>query len=380
MPAANANAKAHPEDGASRGAVLARNLRQQWWVHLLIAGGLVVTLGDVYRPWRHVLGAFVSNLLISACIGAASTAVYVLGWSRLTAGGGPLRRALAHGVAIVASVAVGTEVALWVLSLLLGGADTSAARQGIWRVGLVITAVVIMASLTVDRLREHVRAVELREQRAKEELLRAQIESLQARVNPHFLFNALNTVASLVEEEPERAVEAIERLSTLLRYSLEGAREGRVALGRELEATRGYLALEGLRFGARLRHEVEVEPGLDGVLVPPFVLQPLVENAVKHGIASRREGGRVRVSVARDGARVRIVVEDDGPGRSQAPGTRSGNEILRQRLGLLYGDAATFEAGPRAEGGFRVELVIPREAKEGQQVPREAELAPEAAS
>jgi LytS/YehU family sensor histidine kinase len=240
------------------------------------------------------------------------------------------------------------------------GMDVAAARAGIWRVGLVITAVVMMASLTYDRLREHVRAVELREQRAQQELLRAQIESLQARVNPHFLFNALNTVASLVEEEPERAVEAIERLSALLRHSLEGAREGRVALRRELEAVRGYLALEGLRFGERLRHAVEVQAGLESALVPPFVLQPLVENAVKHGIASRREGGSVRVTIDGDDERLRLVVEDDGPGRSQAPGTRSGNDMLRQRLALIYGSAASFEAGPGPAGGYRVELSIPR--------------------
>jgi len=220
--------------------------------------------------------------------------------------------------------------------------------------------VVMVTSLTYDRLREHVRAVELREQRAQQELLRAQLESLQARINPHFLFNALNTVASLVEDDPERAVEAIERLSGLLRHSLEGAKEERVALRRELEAVRGYLALEGLRFGARLRHEVVVEPGLEAVLVPPFVLQPLVENAVKHGIASRREGGSVRVTVTRGEGVVRLVVEDDGPGTSQAPGTRSGNEMLQQRLALLYGPAATFEAGPAANGGFRVELTVPR--------------------
>lgn len=344
----------------SRWASLARNVRQQWWAHVLIATGLLVAFDEPRAAWSRMLGSFASNLLISVCIGAATTAVYVFGWGSLTVAGGPVRRALVHGVSIVAGVIVGTEVALAVLSLLLGGADTSAARQGIWRVGLVITVVVMITSLTYDRLREHVRAVELREQRAQQELLRAQIESLQARVNPHFLFNALNTVASLVEDDPERAVEAIERLSALLRHSLEGAKEERVALRRELEAVRGYLALEGLRFGARLQHAVVVEPGLEAVLVPPFVLQPLVENAVKHGIASRREGGSVRVTVTGSEGAVRLVVEDDGPGRSSAPGTRSGNEMLRQRLGLLYGPAATFEAGPAANGGFRVELTIPR--------------------
>lgn len=358
---------------ASRWARLGRNVRQQWWAHLLIATGLLVAFDELSTEWSRVLGALASNLLISVSIGAATTAVYVFGWGSLTITGGPVRRALVHGISIVAGVAIGTEVALALLSLVLGGADTSVARQGIWRVGLVITVVVMVTSLTYDRLREHVRAVELREQQAQQERLRAQIESLQARVNPHFLFNALNTVASLVEDDPERAIEAIERLSALLRHSLEGAKEERVALRRELEAVQGYLALEALRFGARLRHEVVVEPGLEAMLVPPFVLQPLVENAVKHGIAARREGGSVRVSAtSREDGGLRLVVEDDGAGRSQAPGMKSGNELLRQRLALMYGAAATFAAAPGADGGFRVELTIPRARGDAAEPVREA--------
>lgn len=352
---------ARRSQSSSRWVALAHQLRLQWWAHLLIATALTIMGNDMARPWRQMLGAFGSSLLISVCIGAAMTAVYVFGWGTLSVPGGPLRRALVHGSSIVVGVVAGTELALLLLRLVVGsGMDVAAARIGIWRVGLVITAVVMMASLTYDRLREHVRAVELREQQAQQARLRAQIESLQARVNPHFLFNALNTVASLVEDDPERAVEAIERLSALLRHSLEGGREARVALRRELQAVQSYLALEGLRFGERLRHAVEVQAGLEAVLVPPFVLQPLVENAVKHGIASRREGGRVQVTVDGDDERLRLVVEDDGAGRSQAPGTRSGNDMLRQRLALLYGSAATFTAGPGPAGGYRVELSIPR--------------------
>ncbi len=363
-------------ESPSRWAALGRNVREQWWGHLVIAAALTVVFDEVSRSWPRVLGAFTSNLLVSTCIGAATTAVYVFGWGTLTVPGGPLRRALVHGVSVVVGVGLGTEVALAVLSWVHGGVDTSVARLGIWRVGSVITLVVMMGSLSYDRLRAHVRAVELREQQAQQALLRAQLESLQARINPHFLFNALNTVASLVEDDPERAVEAIERLSSLLRHSLEGAKEERVVLSRELDAVQGYLALERLRFGERLHHAVEVEPGLGTLLVPPFVLQPLVENAVKHGIAGRREGGRVRVRVTADAQRLRLSVEDDGPGRSQAHGTKTGNDMLRQRLALLYGDAAAFEAGPGPHGGFRVELTIPRTTRCGETPAPVQEAAP----
>ena len=347
---------------ASRWASLRQEARDQWWAHLLIAAVLVVLLDDMRRPWPELLETYVVSLVISVSIGSATTVVYAFGWGTGSIPGGPIRRALTHGVSIVTGVLVGTEVALVLLRLMASpGFDAGEARQVIWRVGLVVTAVVMMGSITYDRLRARAQAVELREQRAQQELLRAQLDSLQARVNPHFLFNALNTVASLVEDEPERAVEAIERLSTLLRYSLEGAREGRVPLRRELEAVRGYLALEGLRFGERLRAEVRVAEGLEGARVPPFVLQPLVENAVKHGIAARREGGRVRVTVTGDAARLRLCVEDDGPGRSVVQGTQVGHETLRQRLWLLHGPRASFEAGAVDRGGYRVELSIPRD-------------------
>lgn len=348
------------EQRASRWAELRQAAREQWWIYLLIAASLTMVFNELDEPRSKLLLAFGSNLLIAACIGTATTVVYVFAWGTVLVAGGPLRRAMVHGVSIVVAVLVGTEVALQGLRLFVMDLEIAAVRQGIWRVGGVVTAIVMLASIAYDRLRERARAVELREQQTQHALLRAQIESLQARVNPHFLFNALNTVASLVEEEPEQAIEAIERLSALLRYSLEGARQGRVALRRELDSVQGYLALERLRFGERLRSRVEVAPGAEAVLVPPFLLQPLVENAVKHGIASRRDGGQVELFVELRGERILICIEDDGPGRTTVPGTRVGHATLQQRLELLYGDNARFDAGPGVDGGYRVEIELPR--------------------
>ncbi|MCH9686678.1 MAG: histidine kinase [Deltaproteobacteria bacterium] len=343
---------------------LRQSLREQAWWHLVIAGMLTFAFNDVPSYWLHLLASFGASLLISVCIGTATTTMYMLIWDRLTASTtGTLVRALYHGVSVVLGVLIGTEVAVQLLRLtLLTGVEVQAARAGIWRVGLAITVVVMIISMAYDRLREQARTHELREQQAQQALLRAQIDNLQAKVNPHFLFNALNTVASLAEEDAERAVEAIERLSALLRYSLEGARQGRVPLREELDAVRSYLALEELRFGDRLRARVEADPTVTSVLVPPFLLQPLVENAVKHGIAPRREGGEITVQVQATGSTITLIVQDDGPGHSDAPGTQTGHENLRQRLALVYGSEARFEAGPVAEGGYRVCTVIPRDS------------------
>lgn len=345
----------------SRRSELWHGVRDQWWMHLLIASALTVLLRGGLDSATEVLVLFGANLLLSVCIGTSISVVYVLGWGTVLIEGSVVRRGLAHGISIAAGVVVGTELALLLLRLTaLVDVRVGIPRTSVYQVGAVIAVVATLGSITVDRLRERVRTVELREHEARQALLRAQLDSLQSRVNPHFLFNALNTVASLVEDDPDAAVDAIERLSALLRYSLEGARRGRVALGRELEAVRSYLALERLRFDDRLRAEVRVEPGLESVVVPPFVLQPLVENAVKHGIAPRRAGGQVVVSVEADHEHLRLRVEDDGPGSSAVSGTQIGHDDLRRRLALLYGDRARFEAGPRPEGGYRVQLVLPR--------------------
>lgn len=368
-----------PSPLRSRTADFLHSLRGQWWVHLTIAVALMVVFGDYDNTATELVVIFAANLLVSASIGTATTAVYAFGWGTVLIEGSALRRALVHGVSIVVGVAAGTELAIAVLRLsAFTGFELSVARQGLWQVGGVITAAVMIGSVTVDRMRERIRTVEMREQQAQQALLRAQIDSLQARVNPHFLFNALNTVACLIEDDPEAAVEGVERLSSLLRYSLEGARQGRVPLSRELEAVRSYLALEELRFGERLRSRVEVMPGLGANPVPPFLLQPLVENAVKHGIGPRRGGGRVEVTVTADETWLRLRVRDDGPGVSDEPGTQTGHDNLRRRLKLLYGDEVRFEAGPMEEGrGYRVEIDLPRarSAVSPTPSPRAAELA-----
>lgn len=342
---------------------LARNIQEQWWGHLIIAASLSVVFGEIDGPWFHYLYVFGANLLLSVCIGSVITAVYVFAWGTVLIPGGIMRRALGHGSAIVVGVVVGTELALLVLRVAsVAGLDLSINRFGVWRVGLVVSVVAMLGSVTYDRLRERVRQTELREQQAQQALLRAQFESLQAKVNPHFLFNALNTVASLIEDDPPVAVEAVERLSTLLRRSLERSQRGQIALRDELDAVHSYLALERLRFGDRLQAQVEVDPSLESIPVPPFVLQPLVENAVKHGIAARRDGGTVRVQARRQAQTLTLRVHDDGPGDAAAGGTKSGHETLRQRLRLMYDDRASFEAGSREDGnGYQVDIAIPIE-------------------
>jgi two-component system, LytTR family, sensor kinase len=200
--------------------------------------------------------------------------------------------------------------------------------------------------------------VEARERDAQVARLSAQLSSaklsaLQAQLNPHFLFNSLNTVAVLVRDgDTRRATSVIEQLSDVLRSTLGRSRSNEVALADELELVRQYLAVEQARFSDRLRPEIDVDAALLSATVPSFAVQHLVENAVRHGIARKSNAGYIVLRAERLGDMLAITVEDDGVGLSPetevAPG--HGLENTRERLRTLYGDAASLIVSSSARG------------------------------
>jgi hypothetical protein len=177
-------------------------------------------------------------------------------------------------------------------------------------------------------------------------LAEARARALEYQLNPHFLFNALNTVRALVLDDPEEARRAVTLLSGLLRQTLAAGRGATHALSSELALVRTYLALEALRFDDRLAVRFDVPPEAEAVAVPTLLVQTLVENAVKHGVARRRAGGTVAVIAALDGEHVTLRVENPSPDPSAAPisdGTGTGLTNARERLALLFGDAARLD-------------------------------------
>ncbi|HEY8899334.1 MAG TPA: histidine kinase [Chthoniobacterales bacterium] len=176
-------------------------------------------------------------------------------------------------------------------------------------------------------------------------LTRARLEALKAQLQPHFLFNTLNTIAGLVHEQPDKADAMLVALSDLLRLSLETSSEVELPLGREMEYVERYLAIIGVRFDGRIGHSMDVDSDARNALVPAFILQPLVENAVQHGLLPRPEGGSVTVTARRQGARLRIIVSDDGLGFRSRPDATEGIGLgnARARLEQLYGDDAVLE-------------------------------------
>ena len=201
------------------------------------------------------------------------------------------------------------------------------------------------------------------ERRGRDELQRLVVESelqaLRAQINPHFLFNALNALYGVIPRSAEQARRTVMQLADVFRYSLTG-KDQFVKLGEELAVVEAYLDIERLRMGPRLETAIEVSDEAKAALIPALAVQPLVENAVKHGANTRAEGGRVRVTGAVADGRLEIAVEDDGPGFA-APsqqGAGHGLDNVRRRLRLCYGDAATLEvdSSPR---GATVRLTAP---------------------
>ena len=191
--------------------------------------------------------------------------------------------------------------------------------------------------------------------------LRARIAALQAQMNPHFLFNTLNAVAGLIHEDPALAEATVERLAGVLQYAIVSGKRGSVPLRDELSAVRDYLEIEEARFGDRLRFHIDVSPELGDHAIVPMLLQPLVENAVLHGLASREQGGEIWITGRNDHGVMVLTVSDDGvgPGRSTRRGTRIGISSVRERLELTYGSASAFAVRERVGGGFECELRIP---------------------
>lgn len=195
-------------------------------------------------------------------------------------------------------------------------------------------------------------------ERAHAEAGEARMTALQAQMNPHFLFNTLNTVAALVQRDPDAAERTIENLAAVLRRTLDRSQRPLTSVREEVEDVHAYLDIEQQRLGKRLRVEFDVEPLTLERLVPTLTLQPLVENALRHGVGARIEGGTVRISVRENDAGLRITVEDDGPGFPARPRDGMGLGNLRRRLETLYGARAALTVGVGG-GGARVTVQVP---------------------
>ncbi|RME89926.1 MAG: histidine kinase [Verrucomicrobia bacterium] len=198
-------------------------------------------------------------------------------------------------------------------------------------------------------------------------LAEARLMALQMQLNPHFLFNTLHTIAALIHKDPDQAEEMIARLSELLRTALENTDANEVPLQMELDFLRRYLEIEQTRFGDRLRVHLDVAPETLNALVPNLLLQPLVENAIRHGLEKNAGAGEVRLRAWRHGRWLRIEVADNGRGITAGQRIRPGVGLAntRARLRHLYGSQQRLRLRQRTEGGLSVDLMLPFRPAEG---------------
>jgi signal transduction histidine kinase len=216
---------------------------------------------------------------------------------------------------------------------------------------LVTYAAIVAATHGIDSWR--------RGREANALLMQARMDLLTSQLQPHFLFNALHSIAELMHSDVEAADRALTRVSELLRATLDAGKHQQIPLADELSLAERYLDIEQIRLGERLRTHIAVEASARDALVPMFILQPIVENAVRHAIAPRSTPGTIDISARRDGGELRIEVADDGGGFAADTVERVGLSNTRARLAHLYGDKQCLDIASSAAGGASVIVVLP---------------------
>lgn len=234
-----------------------------------------------------------------------------------------------------------------------------------WHFNLLIYWVIVAVSFAFDyygKFRER----ELRAAELEKNLVQAKLQALQMQLNPHFLFNSLHSISALMHQDVEAADRMIVRLSDLLRAALQNSDAQEVTLRAELKFLQSYLEIEQIRFGSRLAVQMQIPPDLLAARVPNLILQPLLENAIRHGIEPHAKPGIIELRAQCANGELTLDVSDNGAGVSDANSINEGVGLsnTRTRLRSLYGGAHRFELCNRPEGGLRVRVTIPYQTEE----------------
>jgi len=327
-------------------------------------GGAVATLGG--EPWpRAMLFAVPVTLLFS--VGAGFSAYYMCKAN-------PLSERTPGSILVSLATAAVLAGFLWVgLMWLWNGAAAGIGAEGIavrpQLTALLFSLGMLMYGLLVALnylMGEFMRARQAEQRELQSKLLArdAELRMLRTQIDPHFLFNSLNSISALTSIDARRARDMTQRLSDFFRQSLGLESQGKITLAQEVRLVEHFLAIEKVRFGARLGVQQEVDETALECLLPPMILQPLVENAVKHGIGGLPEGGTVHIRAIRSGSRLEIAVENDtDPDTPPRKGSGVGLVNVRERLAAAYGHLASVHC-THENNIYRVALALPAETKE----------------
>lgn len=316
--------------------------------------------GEEDGPWLYSLVHYTRQTLLTGLSVLLLLALAEAWLVRL-----PARPQVVRGLAIVLGALLGTFARIWVSKW-----DDPNARMPwgwvistttLWSLlGGTCCALLQMARSEREARRELLASARRREQLHAQQL-EAQLLALNAQIEPHFLFNTLANVKRLYETAPERGRDMLVSLIAYLRAALPSMRRGESTLGQELALVRSYLTILQMRMGERLAFEIEAEPGLLEMRLPPMVLPTLVENAIKHGLAPLPEGGRILIRARRRADELALEVRDNGQGFAASSGTGVGLANTRARLAALFGARAALELEAAAPRGVVARLRLPCE-------------------
>jgi sensor histidine kinase YesM len=340
--------------------------RQRLQLHLfawLLIGAMLSLLvrALLHVPWRGAI-------LFGLPMGLVTAPVSLSAWYLCRAM--PLGRTNGMRVAATAIVAAVVTAAMWAAigqvwwQALRGMAVvTEAPPAGLPALLLGLGALAYLLALTAQYMLQAFEESAAAARRVLESQIAqrdAELRALRAQVDPHFLFNSLTAIAGLVAAHPDRARRMCQLLGDFLRDSLTLGAAARIPLGRETALAEQYLSVEHVRFGSRLTVRVSVAASAADVPVPPLILQPLVENAVRHGIATMLDGGIIEVTAERAGARAVVTVVNPRDPDGGRRGTGLGLDIVRRRLAATFGDQAALSAEPHPDS-YRVTITVPIE-------------------
>jgi sensor histidine kinase YesM len=336
--------------------------------NVLSAAALAAIIGVLSNaPPRFLLSGFTISMVFATCNGSLMFLILPVVAPRYALHPPPWNWLL-YLFTITGLTLIGTFIATGILIWL--GIFSSRLLWVHYRIALVISLVIAfvigMGKFIHEGLKhrletttEKLHVKELEEERARKLAIEARLSSLESRIHPHFLFNTLNSISSLIQEDPKLAERLLERLAALLRFSLDSNQRRTVPLEQELKIVVDYLEIERARFGEKLTYSIDAPPGLETAEVPPLSIQTLVENGIKHGLSRKRDAGRLRVSIRRSDDSLTIDVMDDGPGfdgNSIVDG--HGLDNLRARLAALFDERAGVEIARRG-GETVVSIILP---------------------
>ncbi|MCX6590387.1 MAG: histidine kinase [Acidobacteria bacterium] len=328
---------------------------------------LLLMLFGGWGRWRALMITFAYSYVFSNVIGLISAGIMPMIAPRLFCL--PTLRRWSSIAALLALVAVGGTALATALLVLIGVVPfneiTVTFRNSV-KIAVILTEAFGIGSVVYASLRTRLEATtlelrtrELEKERAEKLASDARLASLESRIHPHFLFNALNSVSALIREDPDRAEQQVERISRFLRFAIDQGGNGLVTVEQEMKTVTDYLEIERTRFGDRLRYDIQVDAAVLAQAVPPMAVQTLVENSVKYAVSPRREGGLIRVRATREGGHgFELTVWDDGPGfNPEIRPSGHGLDLLEGRLAVQYGSRAAMRF---ANGtGMTVTLEIP---------------------